>query len=292
MGTDETSSKKNDSFYEKDISDANDYYRLKASYNIKKDFIEDEEFDNILLKKELYSKNSENNSLIPTTFEWDNGGNSVFLTGSFCQWKQFFLMKKDLENNFVLNLNLPKGIHQYKFKVDGEWRYNPKFPVCDDGGYINNWLDTTNLEITIKNNEEGITNLSTNITDNCNDIPKMSKKFSKNLSKVNSELSQFQNQNKNVFFDKAKPVPIHFKNPINIDLITNQKDIGRKKFINIRERNILSDNLSFKNINIAPIEQINHIITKNDKGKTLICTVSSRFRYKFTTFIYYRQNNE
>jgi hypothetical protein len=289
MGTDETSSKKNDSFYENDLNNVNDFYGLKSSSKIDNVSFKDEENDS-LSRKELYSKTSGYNAIFPTTFEWDNGGNSVFVTGSFCQWKQFFLMKKDSSKNFVLNLNLPRGIHQYKFKVDGEWKYNPKFPICNDGGNINNYLDTTNLEITIKTNDEGITAISTNITENNNDPSKASKKYSKNLLKVNSELSQ--NQNQNEFFDKITTVPIHFKNTMNLDLITNQNNIGIKKYMSIKEKNVLSDNLSFKKINTAPIEQINHLNSKNLENQSIICAVSSRFRYKFTTFVYYKPKNQ
>ena len=289
MGTDETSSKKNDSFYENDLNNVNDFYGLKSSSKIDNVSFKDEENDS-LSRKELYSKTSGYNAIFPTTFEWDNGGNSVFVTGSFCQWKQFFLMKKDSSKNFVLNLNLPRGIHQYKFKVDGEWKYNPKFPICNDGGNINNYLDTTNLEITVKTNDEGTTAISTNITDNNNDPSKASKKYSKNLLKVNSELSQ--NQNQNEFFDKITTVPIHFKNTMNLDLITNQNNIGIKKYMIIKEKNVLSDNLSFKKINSAPIEQINHLNSKNIENQSIICAVSSRFRYKFTTFVYYKPKNQ
>ena len=289
MGTDETSSKKNDSFYENDLNNVNDFYGLKSSSKIDNVSFKDEENDS-LSRKELYSKTSGYNAIFPTTFEWDNGGNSVFVTGSFCQWKQFFLMKKDSSKNFVLNLNLPRGIHQYKFKVDGEWKYNPKFPICNDGGNINNYLDTTNLEITIKTNDEGITAISTNITENNNDPSKASKKYSKNLLKVNSELSQ--NQNQNEFFDKITTVPIHLKNTMNLDLITNQNNIGIKKYMSIKEKNVLSDNLSFKKINTAPIEQINHLNSKDLENQSIICAVSSRFRYKFTTFVYYKPKNQ
>lgn len=290
MGTDEISSQKKDSLNENDLNDVNEFYGIKSSSIIKDDSLNDEELNPSLSKKELFSEISENNALIPTTFEWDNGGNSVYLTGSFCQWKQFFLMKKDSSKNFVLNLNLPRGIHQYKFKVDGEWKYNPKFPICNDGGNINNYLDTTNLEITIKTNDEGITAISTNITENNNDPSKASKKYSKNLLKVNSELSQ--NQNQNEFFDKITTVPIHFKNTMNLDLITNQNNIGIKKYMSIKEKNVLSDNLSFKKINTAPIEQINHLNSKNLENQSIICAVSSRFRYKFTTFVYYKPKNQ
>ena len=55
-------------------------------------------------------------------FEWSFKGNSVYLTGSFCNWKEFFLMKKDKNGIFRLVLDLYRGFHQYKFKIDNEWK--------------------------------------------------------------------------------------------------------------------------------------------------------------------------
>ena len=177
MGTDETSDKKTDSLYINDLSDVSDFYGLKSK-SIENVSNQDEQFYTRTLKKDSESKTSELNNLIKTTFEWDGEGNSVYVTGSFCKWNQFFLMRKDSEKNFNLTLNLPRGYHQYKFKVDGEWKYNTKFPICNDYGYINNYLDTTNLEITAKNNnDEGITAISTYETDNCIDISKISRKY-------------------------------------------------------------------------------------------------------------------
>ena len=148
------------------------------------------------------------------------------------------------------------------------------------------------MEIIIKNNDERTTAISTNITDN-NNNDKVSKKHSKNILKVNSELSESQTLNKKELqFDKTATVPINFKNPMNLDLITNQKNIGIEKYMNIREKNILSDNLSFKEINTAPIEQRNHLNSKNIENQPIICAVSSRFRYKFTTFVYYKPKNQ
>ena len=80
-------------------------------------------------------------------FEWSFKGNSVYLTGSFCNWKEFFLMKKDENGIFRLILDLNKGFHQYKFKIDNEWKYNINFPIINDNGFINNYIDTTNWEI-------------------------------------------------------------------------------------------------------------------------------------------------
>lgn len=290
MGTDETTSQKNDSFIEKELSDVFEYYGINSSSIQENNSLKDEEFIINSDKKELSLKTFENKKLVPTTFEWDEGGRNIYVTGNFCQWKQFFLMKKESENHYYLTLNLPKGRHQYKFKVDGEWKFNPKFPIYNDGGYINNYLDTSKLEITIKSDDEEITAISTNITENPNDLPKLPKKMSKNISKINSELSQTQTgkQKINNICEKITPVPMNYKNQINLNLISNQKYIGEKKYIEVEEKNILSDNISFKNIHILPIERINHLNSKNEKSKPIICSISSRFRYKFTTFVYYK----
>ena len=59
------------------------------------------------------NNNDSKNNKIPTMFEWSFKGNSVYLTGSFCNWKQFFLMKKDETGIYRLILDLKRGFHQY-----------------------------------------------------------------------------------------------------------------------------------------------------------------------------------
>lgn len=40
---------------------------------------------------------------IPTAFEWKEGGNIVYITGTFSNWSQWFIMTK-INNKFELNL--------------------------------------------------------------------------------------------------------------------------------------------------------------------------------------------
>ncbi len=40
---------------------------------------------------------------IPTTFEWREGGNIVYITGSFSNWSQWFIMTK-INNKFEITL--------------------------------------------------------------------------------------------------------------------------------------------------------------------------------------------
>jgi len=41
---------------------------------------------------------------IPTLFEWNDGGNVVYITGNFSNWTQWFMMNKIDKNKFQLNL--------------------------------------------------------------------------------------------------------------------------------------------------------------------------------------------
>lgn len=227
----------------------------------------------------------EKSDLIPTTFEWDNPGSNVYVTGNFCGWKQFFLMKKSPQGSFTLTLNLPRGNHQYKFKVDNEWKCNEKFPTCNDSGNINNVLDTTNWEINVRNTDEGTTTIS-NTTDN-HELSKISKKKSAFI-----KMNQYSDYipGKEEFEEKTPEIPNLYRDLENIDLLSNQKYIGKIKYLKINEEDVLSGNLAYKNIKNIHHEQINHLNSNKNlinDNKTNILSTTSRYRHKFTTFIYY-----
>lgn len=310
MGVDNSKENINQYLFEED--EISDYDGIKS--NISEEKEEDEyndyskfNFDSEQTHKinELSNTVSEKIEKIPTTFEWDKGGNTVYVTGSFCNWKQYFLMKKEDNNHFLLTLNLPKGYHQYKFRVDNEWKYNEKFPTCDDGGNINNYLDTTSWEITINKTDEGTTINSTHITDN-NDLSKLSKMFiekSKNCAYYKMKRYSDYIPNKDEFSEKIPEIPRHYQNNMNINLFTHQNNLGNSNYLKISENNIMSDNIAFKGIENIYHEQTNHLRTninnkqKNDKKdddeKTILSSISSRYRLKFTTFVYYNiQKNE
>ena len=52
------------------------------------------------IEENINKKNEKNKSRV--TFEWTGGGNSVYLSGSFCNWNQLFLMQKNPEGKFIL----------------------------------------------------------------------------------------------------------------------------------------------------------------------------------------------
>ena len=93
-----------------------------------------------------------------TTFIWKEPGNTVYLTGSFDNWQSRILMNK-INNEFIVVLELPKGVFQYKFIVDTIWRFSKLYPNCNDGkGNTNNIIDTSNIQVSPKNQDKNESN--------------------------------------------------------------------------------------------------------------------------------------
>jgi len=83
--------------------------------------------------------------LVPTVFTWSGGGKAVYITGSFNDWKEKLPLTMS-EKDFTLIRNLPPGVHQYKFVVDGKWVHAQDQPISTDiKGNINNFVDVKPL---------------------------------------------------------------------------------------------------------------------------------------------------
>lgn len=80
--------------------------------------------------------------LIPTSFLWPYGGRVVFLNGSFMGWSSNPMLMSAVEGCptlFQAVCRIPPGNHQYKFYVDGEWRYDELQPhmTTNEYGIVN-----------------------------------------------------------------------------------------------------------------------------------------------------------
>lgn len=51
---------------------------------------------------------------------------AVVVTGSFCGWDDGVQLKKDPSGLWKTTLTLPSGRYEYRFRVDGEWRDDPR----------------------------------------------------------------------------------------------------------------------------------------------------------------------
>ena len=119
----------------------------------------EETFSKIKSDKKNIEKKDKNK--YPIIFEWTGGGNSVYLSGSFCNWNQLFLMQKNSEGKYILQLDVNKGIIQYKFKVDNEWKINQNLPSILDHGNLNNYIDLNKLDIISRDKSEATTDENT-----------------------------------------------------------------------------------------------------------------------------------
>jgi hypothetical protein len=218
----------------------------------------------------------------PIIFEWEGNENNVYLTGSFCDWHQFFEMEKvedpNNKNNykFFLTLFLPKGAYQYKFKIDDQWKCNSNFPTCSDkNGNINNIVDLTKQK-----KEDGNTDFSTSYVTTGHeqklDETKISNysQFFDNEYTTNINNCLYTNENEN-----TKDNPIEF----------NYDDL----YYNFLEEKEENDNYSYKKILPMRNEFIDHFtLNKNTiekyNDRNLITSCSFRFGFKITTIIYYK----
>jgi len=240
-------------------------------------------------------------SLIPrkkekTKIIWSEGGKVIYLTGTFCNWQKLYLMKKDEKNKFYYKLDLPKGVHQFKFKVDGYWKNSSFYPTCKVGGHIYNYLDNSRVNcensnistiessaISGSNNPNNLQNNLHNNNDNVNtnidskfNFYMCSKKYC-NYYPKNGEMDEFTSKKPSYFYSYC----YHGVNEI-------QNNIGNKNYLILKEKDILSGNYSYKNIERKDHILLNHICQKQiNGGHHTINSVVIKYRHKNSTFLYY-----
>ena len=239
------------------------------------------------------------------TFIWDEGGNDVKITGSFSDWKIKFQMTKD-PNNKIFKCILPLGnqIYQYKFIVDGEWKFSKKFPTKDDGnGNINNILDNTKNILEKNKGEKKLLKKektkkikAKNKTKNKQSLISTKTKTTKtrastiNKDKIIRKNSIYQSEYPSD--DNILPLPLPnepYFDSFELENYTNQKKIGKKNYYEYYDRYCFSFEASSKPIFILGHINLNHLISiKHNKTNMLKNSISFRYREKASTFIYYK----
>ena len=234
---------------------------------------------NIKKSQELENSKTENKKemLFAAIFQWDGNEKNVYITGSFCNWLQFFEMRKfeqgdkagEKSDKSYLLLFLPRGTYQYKFKINSKWKCNSNFPTCSDkDGNINNV--TT---IPPNTGEEVTTDFSTS-------------------HKSNINMNYYCQKNQIGSLDEFS-----YKYLYNYDLLSNQNQLMMNNYFKSKEKDILNANYSYKKIYPIPHELINHFtIDKNinkkseshNKEKTIKYGCTIRYMDKMTTFVYYK----
>mmetsp|Transcript_2118 Transcript_2118/g.3678 ORF Transcript_2118/g.3678 Transcript_2118/m.3678 type:complete len:510 (-) Transcript_2118:225-1754(-) len=90
---------------------------------------------------------------------WTGGGSSVELQGSFDNWHSRQPMQLTHEGHQLMKLLTP-GVYQYKFIVDGEWKYAADQPaIMDEMGNVNNVVEVHEYEPDLPGNVTGFDGL-------------------------------------------------------------------------------------------------------------------------------------
>ena len=264
-----------------------------------------------------FSDNNDNNknknNIQNVTFQWDeeeSDSQIVYLTGNFCKWKQYFIMPK-INNIYTITLPLPKDLHKFRFRINDVFKLNKKYPIMKDGDNECNYIDTS--EINNKNTKSKKSPI--NETNSEEDLIEEENSFSCSDSSLlyEPELEEEEEKIKrlrklkikkikySMIFPKkdrlnnyAPNVPYCYNYIYNIDIISPQKYIGKSKYYEPKENNILGDNSSYKKIAVLPVGEINHIHSNNliASGARSLCSSFVRYRNKFITFLYYKPFNQ
>ena len=247
-------------------------------------------------------KKLEKNKTQNVTFQWDeeeSDSEVVYLTGSFCNWKQFFIMPK-LDNKYSITIALPKALHKFKFRINDDFKLNKNYPVMKEGNNNYNYIDTSETKDTTKSenseknlSESGNTDESDSSSSSSSYEPELEDKEERFQRKKNKMKKKKYSQifpKKNKLNNYAPDVPYSYNYMYNIDVISTQNFIGKRKYYEPKEHNILGDNCSYKKIGVLPAVEINHIHSNNliVSGDRALCSSFSRYRNKFITFLYYK----
>ena len=233
-----------------------------------------------------------------TKIIWNEGGKEILLTGTFCNWNKFYLMEKDQKDgNFSYTLDLPKGFHQFKFKVDGQWKNSSIYPKINNHGNINNYLDNTSSnnenpnESTVESSLISTNNKNKIINNNANNANNKTK----NIIKIKVDYSYSKKNYCNYFPKKNEMREYTDKKPCNFPtecyhgINEIQNKIGNENYLNLKENEIYNGNYSYKNIERKDHILLNHLChRKKDKNGNLINSITIKYRHKNTTFLYYK----
>ena len=264
-----------------------------------------------------FSDNNDNNknknNTQNVTFQWDeeeSDSQIVYLTGNFCKWKQYFIMPK-INNIYTITLPLPKDLHKFRFRINDVFKLSKKYPIMKDGDNECNYIDTSEINnrntkskkspISVNNSDEDLIEEENSLS--CSDSsllyePELEEEEEKikRLRKLKIKKIKYSMifPKKDRLNNYAPNVPYCYNYIYNIDIISPQKYIGKSKYYEPKENNILGDNSSYKKISVLPVGEINHIHSNNliASGARSLCSSFVRYRNKFITFLYYKPFNQ
>lgn len=76
---------------------------------------------------------------VPVDIKWVQGGDKVYVTGSFTGWRKMIGLQKQADGTSMVTLGLPVGTHRFRFVIDNELRFLDFLPTATDqmGNFVN-----------------------------------------------------------------------------------------------------------------------------------------------------------
>lgn len=76
---------------------------------------------------------------VPVDIKWVQGGDKVYVTGSFTGWRKMIGLQKQPDGTNMVTLGLPVGTHRFRFVIDNELRFSDFLPTATDqmGNFVN-----------------------------------------------------------------------------------------------------------------------------------------------------------
>nr|CAB3265153.1 5'-AMP-activated protein kinase subunit beta-1 [Phallusia mammillata] len=117
---------------------------------------------------------------VPAVIRWKGGGKEVYISGSYDKWQNKLRLNRS-HDDFVAVVDLPAGVHEYKFLVDGNWKVDPQEPTKqNDMGTVNNYLEVKPSDFEVfealaydsTGNKFDNTNYLSNAGDYSQDVPR------------------------------------------------------------------------------------------------------------------------
>lgn len=273
-------------------------------------------------KEKQESSSSASNGMVPVEIRWEQGGEKVYVTGSFTNWRKMIgLIPVESEpGHFKIKLQLAPGTHRFRFIVDNQLRFSDNLPTATDqmGNFVN-YLevsavpksDSTSSRTGKERKDKNKKSVSKVSKDRSTvgplsarscialEIEKEPDDFGDGYTRYHEELPQEPK------YEFSSEIPAIFVDQSIIEQLTMERQ--RKKSNNMawltppqlppQLENVILNKFgeplsqsTENNAGALPIPNhsvLNHLVTTSIKHNTLCVATNNRYRQKYVSQIYY-----
>ncbi|KAI7897390.1 uncharacterized protein EV154DRAFT_557695 [Mucor mucedo] len=196
---------------------------------------------------------------VPTIITWTQGGNNVYVTGTFNGWKHKIKLVKST-HDFNAVLELPPGTHRLKFIVDDEWKCsNDMETATDPDGNLVNYLQVLDEDEENEHEEFDVTEYSNVIPADLLQLAAVSESSEETDRRV-------------LEWEKKQPQPPTL--PPHLEkVLLNSNTVSEEDNSVLQEPNHVT---------------LNHLYACSIKDNVMALATTSRYRKKYVTTMYYR----